>query len=252
MTLIASLIALFIVAPIISMFVHTSVPDLLETWTDIDVQRSIWITLLTAFAATTFFGLMGIPLAFLLARNDFRGKRIVLGLIDLPIVIPHTAAGIALLGFISKKSTMGKLASAVGIDFVGHTPGIAIAMAFVSIPFLLNAARNGFEAVPERLEKTALSLGTSPARVFFTISLPLAKKSILSGLVMMFARGMSEFGAIVIIAYHPMTTPVLIFERFGAYGLQYARPVAVLFVMVSLIVFILFGMLHSGRNKNER
>jgi molybdate/tungstate transport system permease protein len=97
----------------------------------------------------------------------------------------------------------------LGIDFIGKPAGIAMAMAFVSLPFLLNAAREGFASIPLRLEQAALNLGATPSQVFFTISLPLAWRSILSGLIMMFARGMSEFGAVVIIAYHPMTSSVM-------------------------------------------
>jgi molybdate/tungstate transport system permease protein len=122
------------------------------------------------------------------------------------------------------------------------------AMAFVSLPFLINAARDGFAAVPIRLEKAALNLGASPARVFLTISIPLAWRAILSGLILMWARGMSEFGAVVIVAYHPMVTPVLIFERFGAFGLSYARPVAALFILVCLAAFLVLRLLSVGRH----
>ena len=187
---------------------------------------------------TLVFSLAAIPFAYLLARKKFAFKWLVSGIIDLPIVIPHTAAGIALLGVISRGTFAGRMASSIGIDFVGHPAGIALAMAFVSIPFLINAARDGFHNIPEKLEKAALNLGASPTRVFFTISLPLAWRNILSGLILMFARGMSEFGAVVIIAYYPMTAPVLIYERFGSYGLNYAQPVAVLFITVSLLFFI--------------
>ncbi|MBN2236331.1 MAG: ABC transporter permease, partial [Bacteroidales bacterium] len=180
-----------------------------------------------------------IPFAYLLARKEFKFKRLISGIIDIPVVIPHSAAGIALLGFISRDSVLGKTADAFGFSLVGNPMGIAIAMAFVSLPYLINAARNGFEAVPVRLEKAALNLGASSYKMFFSVSLPLAWRSILSGLIMMFARGMSEFGAVVIIAYHPMTTPVMIFERFGSFGLKYAQPVALLFIGISLIVFIL-------------
>ncbi|KAB2868344.1 MAG: hypothetical protein F9K37_10480 [Bacteroidales bacterium] len=86
--------------------------------------------------------------------------------------------------------------------------------------------------------------------VFFTISLPLAWRSIVSGLVMMFARGMSEFGAVVIIAYHPMIAPVLIFERFGTFGLKYAQPAAILFIGVCLSVFIVIRFLSRKGKQN--
>jgi molybdate/tungstate transport system permease protein len=151
---------------------------------------------------------------------------------------------------VSRDSVLGQMGSAVGLNFVGHPAGIAIAMAFVSLPFLINAARDGFTGVPVRLEKAALTLGASPARVFFTVSLPLAWRSIVSGLILMFARGMSEFGAVIMVAYHPMITPILIYERFGAFGLKYARPVSVLFIMISLAVFIALRML--ARNKEQK
>jgi len=127
-----------------------------------------------------------------------------------------------------------------------------LAMAFVSIPFLLNAARNGFLGVPVRLEKAALNLGASPLRVFFTVSLPLAWRDIVSGLVLMWARGLSEFGAVVIVAYHPIVTPVMIFERFGAYGLKYARPVAVIFIGVCLVLFLILRLLAREQSDAAR
>jgi len=221
------------------MFLATSPTEIFETSKDPEVIDSIWLTLRVSFMATMFFAIGAIPLSYFLARTQFRFKNIVNGIIDIPIIIPHSAAGIAILGFISRDSVLGKMASSVGLNFVGHPAGIALAMAFVSIPFLINAARDGFENVPVRLEKTALNLGASPVRVFFTISLPLAWKNILSGLIMMFARGLSEFGAVIIVAYHPMVTPVLIYERFGAFGLKYARPVSVVFIIVCLVFFVL-------------
>ena len=247
LVLLSGLVLLFIIGPLVGLFVSTSPADVFETSKDPEVQRSIGLTLWVSMAATLVFALGGIPLAYLLARKEFPLKRLVLGIIDLPIVIPHSAAGIAVLGFVSRDSYLGQLGSLIGLDFVGAPAGIALAMAFVSIPFLVNSARDGFLAVPVRLEQAALNLGASPMRVFFTISLPLAWRNIVSGLILMFARGMSEFGAVVIVAYHPMITPVLIWERFGAFGLSYARPVAVIFIVVSLVFFILLRMLSRPR-----
>ncbi|MCK9399792.1 MAG: ABC transporter permease [Bacteroidales bacterium] len=245
--LLSGVVLLFIIGPLVGMFVATSPDQLFESSKDPEVQRSIGLTLWVSMAATLVFALGGIPLAYLLARRDFAMKRLVLGIIDLPIVIPHSAAGIAVLGFVSRDSYLGKLGSMIGLDFVGAPAGIAIAMAFVSIPFLINAARDGFSAVPLRLELAALNLGATPARVFFSISLPLAWRNIVSGLILMFARGMSEFGAVIIVAYHPMVTPVLIWERFSSFGLNYARPVAVIFIVVSLIFFIALRLLSRTR-----
>ncbi len=248
-TLLSGLILFFIVGPIIGMFLATSGTDIFETTRDPQVAQSIWLTIRTSVTGTVVFAIAAIPFSYLLARKNFIGKELILGIINLPIVIPHTAAGIALLGFLSRDSMIGQIASKIGLDFVSHPAGIAVAMAFVSIPFLIISAKDGFESVPVKLEKAAMNLGASRAKVFFTISVPLAWRNIVSGLILMFARGLSEFGAVVIIAYHPMITPVLIYERFGAFGLKYARPVAAVFIVVSLFVFIVMRII-SKRNNN--
>lgn len=242
-----ALILLFIVAPLAGMFLSTTPVQLFDTASEKEVRDSIWLTIATSMAGTLLFSVAAVPLAYLLARREFPMKKLVTGIIDLPVVIPHSAAGIALLGFLSRDSVVGKAGSLFGLQFIGHPAGITLAMAFVSLPFLINAARDGFAGVPIRLEKAALTLGASPARVFFTVSLPLARRSILSGLVLMFARGMSEFGAVIVVAYHPMISPILIYERFGAFGLKYARPAAVLFIAIALGLFILLRWL--GREK---
>lgn len=250
-TLLGALVLLFIVAPLVSMVINTPGSVLYDTVKDIEVLQSIKLTLSISMATTLFFAIGAIPLAYILARNDFPLKGLVKGIIDLPIVIPHSAAGIAVLGFISRDSVLGEFASAFGLNFVGHPIGIGLAMAFVSVPFLINAAYDGFAAVPVRLEKAALNLNASQARMFFTIALPLASRSIISGVVMMFARGMSEFGAVIIVAYHPMITPVLIFERFGSFGLKYARPVSIVFIAVCLLFFIGLRLFIKNRSDAE-
>jgi len=234
----AGIALVFIVAPVAGLFFSTNFPDLLATSSDTQVRRAIWMSLSVSAVTTMLAIFIAIPLAYLMARRQFFGKGFVQGIIDLPIVIPHSAAGIALLGLISRDSLLGSLAQSVGLNLVDSPIAIGLAMAFVSIPFLINAARDGFEAVPIRLEQAARCLGASSMKVFWTVSFPLAKRSVLSGLVLMFARGMSEFGAVVIVAYHPMTAPVLIFDRFQSFGLSYARPVAVLFLGICLLVFI--------------
>ena len=247
--ILSSLVLLFIIAPLAGMLLHTGGSEFLETIKDKEVHQSVWLTLWVSFATTLIFSIGAIPFAWLLSRKKFPAKNFIQGIIDLPIVLPHTAAGIALLGFISRDGFLGKTASVFGINLINHPSGIALAMAFVSLPFLINAARDGFAAVPERLEKAALNLGASHTKVFFTISLPLAWRSITTGFVMMFARGMSEFGAVVIIAYHPMIAPVLIYERFSSFGLNYARPAAVFFILVALLFLIALRLLSLKRKE---
>ncbi len=238
---------LFIVAPLFSLFLKTPFIDIKEAALDKEVVSSIYLTISVSMVGTLIFSIFAIPLAYLLSKKDFLFKKIITGIIDLPIVIPHSAAGIAILGIISRNSLLGTTAEYFGYNLIGNPLAIMLAMSFVSIPFLINSARDGFSAIPERIEKTALSLGASPLKVFFTISLPLAKRSIFSGLILMWARGLSEFGAVIIVAYHPIITPVLIYERFSSFGLKYARPVTVLFLIICFSIFILFRLLSNEK-----
>jgi molybdate/tungstate transport system permease protein len=251
LVMLASITLIFIVAPLAKLFLTTPLQNIIGVFSDGEVLESIRITLLCSLWATGGGTLFGVPLAYLLARRKFPGKAIVQGIVNLPVVIPHSVAGIALLFVLGRQSAMGRLARESGFDFVGSEAGITLAMAFVSLPFLVNLARDGFLSVPLRLEKVAKTLGASPARVFFTISLPLAWRSILSGMVMMWARGISEFGAVMIIAYYPKTTPVLVFQRFCDHGLAHAQSAAVLLVSICVVIFLLLQMISGSPGKEE-
>jgi molybdate/tungstate transport system permease protein len=246
------LIFLFVVIPLGKM-IFASVSDVETLWKTIldpEVRGAIGLTLYAALIATLVGFFLGIPLAYLLARHNFPGKRLIEGLIDVPIVVPHTAAGIALLFVFGRRFFLGQTFEMVGITFIDSIAGIVIAMLFVSIPFLIDSAKEGFKKVDVRLEKVARTLGASPWQAFFKISFPLAWRSILAGNIMMWARGISEFGAVIILAYHPMIAPVLVYERFETYGLDYARPIAVLLILVSVLVFIVLRTLAYRGEKS--
>jgi molybdate/tungstate transport system permease protein len=254
--LLAAVIVLFIAWPIIKTVTSSSATNLWDTLRDSGVYLSLLLTIWAAVLATVFGILLGVPLAYLLARHDFRGKKFFEALIDVPIVIPHSAAGIALLFVFGSKFFLGSVFDRLGISFVDALAGVVIAMMFVSVPFLIDSARDGFKAVDVRLEKVARSLGASPWRVFFRVTLPLSWRSIFSGSVMMWARAVSEFGAILILAYHvpflgehPAVAPILVYERFASFGLDYARPVAVLVILISMAAFIVLRMLALRERK---
>ena len=249
LAVLGSTVVLLIVAPLIGMMVATNLSDLTAAALDRQVLDSLRLTLMAAFGATVACAVGGVPLAWLLARRRFRGRSLLLAVLDLPIVIPHVAAGIALLTVLGRHSLIGKLTDG---GFVGTTVGIGAAMAFVSIPFLLNSAREGFEAIPIRIEHAARSLGATPRTVFFTIALPLAWRSIVTGMTLMWARGISEFGAVVIIAYHPMTTPVLVYQRLNDFGLPSARAAAVLLVLVCVAVFVVLRLVSRPPGSKDR
>ena len=126
--------------------------------------------------------------------------------------------------------------------------GIVVAMLFVSLPFLVDAAREAFCSVDIELEQMAALQGASDWQVFRHITLPLSWRGVMAGAVLMWGRGISEFGAVVILAYHPKTIPVLVFERFAGFGLHAALPVAALLIGTSLILFVLLRVLLAPRD----
>ena len=248
--ILGSLLILFIAWPLLRTVTASSPAVLWQTLSDVEVRSSILLTLYSSLIATGLAFFSGVPLAYLLARVDFAGKRLVEGIIDVPVVVPHSAAGIALLMVFGRRTILGRGFGLLGLKFVSAAPGIVIAMLFVSLSFLVNAAREGFEAVDPRLERVARTLGASPWGAFWRVSFPLAWRSILSGMIMMWARGLSEFGAVVILAYHPMVAPVLLYERFESFGLRYARPVATLMILICLATFVALR-LTGGRKRGE-
>lgn len=233
------LIVGFIFLPLLEMVFQPSLADMAETAADSDVTRAIGLSVGTSLAAGLIALVLGTPFAYLLARRHFPGKKLVESAVDLPIMIPHPVIGIALLSIAGKNHWMGRMVAEVGIRLMGTVVGIVTVMLFVGLPFYVNAVKTGFEAIPERTEKVARSLGASPTATFFRVTFPLTWRSMVVGVIMCMARAISEFGAIVIVAYHPMVAPVMIYERFTAYGLKYSQPVAVWLIGVCLLLFLL-------------
>jgi molybdate/tungstate transport system permease protein len=244
-----SLLILFVAWPLIRTVMATGPAVLWQTLLEEEVSDSILLTFQSSLIATALAFVCGVPLAYLLARVDFPGKWLVEGIVDVPVVVPHSAAGIALLMVFGRRAFLGQAFGLLGIKFVSAAPGIVIAMLFVSLSLLVNAAREGFEAVDPRLERVARTLGASPWQAFWRVSFPLAWRSILSGIVLMWARGLSEFGAVVILAYHPMAAPILLYERFLSFGLRYSRPIATLMILICLLTFVVLRVTVGRKRK---
>jgi len=232
-------VIVFIIFPLTEMVLQPSVQDLKDAICDPDVLGSIGLSIYTSGMAALISFLIGTPFAYLLARKDFFGKKLVESIIELPIMIPHPVVGIAILGLAGKNHWLGQLMQQVGIQIMGTVTGIVTVLTFVGLPFYVNTVKAGFEAIPVRLENISRSLGASLSETFVRVTFRLAWRSMLVGIIMCSARAISEFGAVVIVAYHPMIAPVMIYERFTAYGIKYSQPVAVWLIMVSLLLFLL-------------
>jgi molybdate/tungstate transport system permease protein len=242
-------IVLFLIAPIARMILAGSSAGIAEALASGEVRSSIALTLICALLATLIGAFLGVPLAYLLARRQFFGKRFIEGVVDVPVVIPHPVAGIALLLVFGRQFFAGRFFSNMGLTIVGDVPGIVLAMLFVSVSLLINAARDGFQRVDPRLENVARTLGCGPFGAFLKVAVPLSWRALLSGAIMMWARAISEFGSIVILTYNPKVASILIYDRFTTYGLTYALPVAVVLVLICLFGFALLRGLNVSGNQ---
>ena len=247
-----ALLLAFVLLPAASMIAGAGAGLLGEALRQDDVRRSLWLTVSAAVIATVVGFVVGVPLAYVLARKEFPGKRLVEGVIDLPIVFPHTAAGVALLTVWGRDGVVGRILAPLGISFTETVAGIVLAMLFVSLPFLVDTAREAFAMVDPRYEHVARTLGSSPGGAFARVTFPQAWRGVLAGGVLMWGRGISEFGAVVILAYNPKVISVLTYERFEGFGLRAAQPPAVLIVIVAFVVFVGLRTLLLPRRRSRK
>ncbi len=185
--------------------------------------------------------IFGIPLAFCLARFRFPGSFLVRVVVIIPLVLPPLASGVLLLGVFSSQSyPIGEVLP--GIDFTQSLVGVIIAQTYVASPFVILASQSAFESVDESYEKIARILGKRKIEVFIKITLPLAKKGIIVGIIMTWIRAVGELGATLMMAYNPHTISIQIFEDNAIGGLRQAIPSIILVILLSVVVIFLFSL----------
>ena len=246
-SIIASVILFY---PILNLIFSTSPKQYLEGLTDTEVLMAIYLSILTASITTLVANLFGIPMAYILVRKSLPFRETLESLIDLPILIPHTVAGIALLTVFGPRAPLGSLLAMSGFQFTNTVFGIVLAQFFVSSPLLINTVKEVLSKIDEGYIKAARSLGASPFDVFRDIELPLIKKGVLTGSILCWARALSEFGAVIILAYYPYTAPVLVYVRFETRGLSAALSVSALLLVITLVIFSILKYVQ-GREKTE-
>ena len=242
----SSLFLLFMLGPIVGIVSAGGARGLAGLGSDHELRASLFLTAVTATVATILGVVGATPLAYLLARRSFRGRAIVSALMDLPLVIPHPVAGIALLLVLGRGSPVGGALYAAGLRVAGSATGIVCAMLFVSAPLYVSAAREAFARVDARYESVARTLGDDAWRAFRRVTLPLSARGLTAAAVVMWARAVSEFGAIVILTYNPKVASVLSYDRFTSYGLSEALPVAAVLVLFALVPLAALRALRAG------
>ncbi|WIV66292.1 ABC transporter permease [Natrialbaceae archaeon AArc-T1-2] len=230
------LILVYFALPFVAFLARTGTADLLAGLSSPEAQVAIRNSLLTAPVSTAIATVFGVPLAYVLARSTFVGKRLVEALVVLPLIVPPVVGGAMILTAVGRFTPIGSAAAAVGISLTDSLLGVILAQTFVSAPFVVITARAGFGAVDERLEQASRSLGYGPLATFWNVSVPLSRGAILAGIVLTFARAIGEFGATMMVAYNPRTMPTRIWVDFIAGGIDAIVPLALALLAITLLV----------------
>jgi molybdate/tungstate transport system permease protein len=233
-----ALLVVYLLVPFGAFLARTGATDVVARLARPDAHAAIRNSLVAATASTAIATVLGVPLAYALARTNFPGKRLVEGVVVLPLVVPPVVGGAMVLTAVGRFTPLGAWAAAAGVPLTDSLFGVVLAQTFVASPFLVLAARSGFDTVDERLEDASRSLGNGPLATFWRVSLPLARPAVLAGVVLTFARALGEFGATMMVAYNPRTIPTRIWVAFLGGGIDAVVPLALALLAVALFVVV--------------
>ncbi|WP_455354127.1 ABC transporter permease [Streptomyces sp. SYSU K217416] len=246
----ALLAVAFLLLPLIGILVRTPWNDLGDHLSSPGTTEALRLSLIVSFWALGLSLLLGVPLAWLLARVSFPGKAFVRSLVLLPMVLPPTVGGVALLLAFGRRGLLGPwLEDTFGITLPFHTSGAVLAATFVAMPFLVISLEGALGGLRPRYEETAASLGASPVRVFFTVTLPMVAPGLIAGAALTWARALGEFGATITFAGNlPGTTQTLPLQ---VYLLLQDEPeaatsVSLLLLAIAMVVLVALRGRWSG------
>ncbi len=200
MLLLAGVLGLVLALPLVALALRVPAATLLQQLATPRVLEALRLSLVTSTVATLAALVLGLPMAHLLATRRFPGQRVLEVLLDLPLVIPPTVAGLALLMAFGRAGLLGGMLTAAGISLPFTTAGVVLAQVFMAVPLFVGAARAGFAAVDPRYLDAAATLRAGELRTLWRVRLPLALPSLVAGLAMAWARALGEFGATITFA----------------------------------------------------
>jgi molybdate transport system permease protein len=248
----AVLAGLFLGLPVVTLVVRSVIDGSLATALGTKVViDALWLSLVTTLVSLVVTVVFGTPLAFVLARRRFRGIGLIEALVDLPIVLPPSVAGLALLLVLGRRGLLGAALDVVGLSVSFTTVSVVIAQVFVSAPFFIRAARTGFATVDRDLEDAARVDGASERQVFRRITVPLAQTALAAGLVMTWARSLGEFGATIMFAGNvegrTQTLPLVVYSEFQGGDLDASIAAAAILVIAAFGVLVAVRVFGWGR-----
>ncbi len=241
----------FLTLPVAAIFVRTTPGHLIGALDEPGVLDALWLSLVTTAVSLVLTVLLGLPLAFVLARRRFRGKGLVEAIVDLPIVLPPSVAGLALLLVFGRRGVLAEPFELLGIAVPFTTVAVVLAQTFVSAPFFIRSARTGIAGVDRDLEDAARVDGASERQVFVAVTVPLAGAALAAGLVMSWARSLGEFGATIMfagnVAGRTQTLPLVVYSEFQGGELDGSIAAAAILVLAALGVLLAVRVFHWGR-----
>ena len=241
--LVASLFVLFLAAPVITLVVRSFLTGSLAVAASTEaVMDALVLSIVTTTAALLISVVLGLPLAFVLARRNFRGKTLVETVVALPIVLPPSVAGLALLLVFGRRGLLSAPFELLGFSVPFTTVAVVIAMVFVAAPFFIRSATTGIAAVDGDLEDAARVDGATEWRVFRAVTAPLAASALAAGIVLTWARALGEFGATIMfagnIAGRTQTLPLVVYSEFQGGTLDASIAAAAILIMAAFAVLI--------------
>jgi molybdate transport system permease protein len=253
----AVVFATFLGLPVLVLVVRAAAGgSLARSFVSPAVLDAVTLSLLTTTVSLLLTVAVGLPLAFVLARRSFPGKRLVEIVIDLPIVLPPSVAGLALLLVFGRRGLVGGPLDILGWAIPFTTVAVILAQTFVSAPFFVRSARAGIAAVDRHLEDAARVDGASERQVFRAVTIPLASSALAAGLVMSWARALGEFGATIMFAGNiegrTQTLPLVVYAEFGAGDLDASIAAASVLVLAAFGVLAAVRVFHWGRALDAR
>jgi molybdate transport system permease protein len=249
---VAGLFALFLGLPVLALVVRAVLDgSLREALTTQVVLDALVLSLITTSVSLAITLALGLPLAFVLARRAFRGKGVLEAVVDLPIVLPPSVAGLALLLVFGRRGVLAAPFELLGISVPFTTIAVVLAMTFVSAPFFIRSARTGIAAVDGDLEDAARVDGATERQLFRSITVPLASAALGAGLVMTWARALGEFGATIMFAGNiegrTQTLPLVVYSQFQGGDLDASVAAAAILVLAAFGVLVAVRVFHWGR-----
>ncbi len=254
---IAALFALFLGLPVLSLVVRSVIDGSLRiAIASPEVLDALWLSLVTTAISLAITVLLGLPLAIVLARRRFRGKGMLEAVVDLPIVLPPSVAGLALLLVFGRRGLLAAPFDLLGIAVPFTTIAVIMAQVFVSAPFFVRSARTGIASVDGDLEDAARVDGATERQLFRSITVPLAGAALAAGLVMTWARALGEFGATIMFAGNiegkTQTLPLVVYSEFQGGDLDASIAASAILVLAAFGVLVAVRVFHWGRVLDTR